>query len=165
MKPTLYPNMKKMTSIFFAGIVSITVATLSLRLTIFNSMATAASPAGETLVSTDTDTAYGEVFTYQINKEITFSDPAAQGNLLIHNPDTNKYMMTVDIVLADTGRSLVYTGLIKPGVSYNSAAMSSPQLEKGVYNCIAQICTRDPETLEPNGWLEVDVKVYVGEKP
>ncbi len=161
MKRKLYSNMKRMTSGFCVAIVCVTLTSLLLRLTVFDDMAiTATAPADETSVVAEEDS---ELFPYTISRKVYFDTPKSQGDFQIHNPETNKFYMTVTIIKPDTGENLLYTGFIKPGQSREKAALHI-QLPEGIYQCVAQITAFDPETLEPSGSEERDITLYVGQK-
>lgn len=171
MQRRLYSNIQRMTTVFWVSILCVTLSLLTLRLTVFSDMAPAAQPAfasGENPASEDESPqggmVGGESFPYQIRTKIYFSKPDAKGNVLISNPETNKYYMSVDILLADTRDSVLFTGFIKPGEARESMRLTR-ELKDGVYECEAEITAYDPDTLDEVGSLTQSVTLYIGEKP
>ncbi len=162
MKRKLYPNIKRMTSLFCVAIVCVTLTSLLLRLTVFSELAVTALAAPD-----ETSLALSEeesgLFPYTISRKVNFDSPQSQGNFQIHNPETNEFYMTVTIIKPDTGENLLYTGFIKPGQSRDKAALHI-QLPEGIYQCVAQVTAFDPETLEPSGNEERDITLYIGQK-
>jgi len=164
-KRKLYSNVKRLTTMFLVCIMAVTACTLTLRLTVFSDIASAETP--DTLsTGSDSTTGSGEgdLFTYQINQKIYFPRPDAMGNVLIRNPETNEYLMSVSIRLPDSKDDLIYTGYLKPGVPYDSASLNV-LLEEDVYDCVAEIRAYDLKTNEFKSKLEVPVQLYVGIKP
>lgn len=162
MKRKLYPNIKRITSLFCIAIVCITLTSLLLRLTVFNDLAVTALAAPDetpiTFVEEET-----ELFPYTISNKVNLDTPQSQGSFQIHNPESNEFYMTVTIIKPDTGENLLYTGFIKPGQSREKASLHI-ELPEGIYQCVAQIVAFDPETLEPAGSEERDITLYIGQK-
>ena len=178
MKRKLYSNIKRMTTTFAVCILCVTVSLLVLRLTVFSNMATSRpertptapisesppnSPSPEQPEDPTGDDG-GEQFPYQINRKIYFARPDSYGNVLIRNPETNDYYMSVDILLADSRDSVLFTGFIKPGETRDSAKLNR-ELPVGIYECVAEISAYDPETLDILGSLTQEVSLYIGKKP
>ena len=179
MKRKLYSNIKRMTTTFAVCILCVTVSLLVLRLTVFSNMAASRpertpassisepapdSPSPEQPEGNTGDDDDGEQFPYQINRKIYFARPDSYGNVLILNPETNDYYMSVDILLADSRDSVLFTGFIKPGETLDSAKLNR-ELPVGIYECVAEISAYDPETLDNLGSLTQEVSLYIGKKP
>jgi hypothetical protein len=105
MQQRLFSNIKRMTVLFCAAIVLVTIAALVSRLTFLSGMATA-EPAGlltggvaeEPIEDPDAD--------YVINSKIYFAQADGKGNILITNRETNPHYIRVDVRLNETGRSI-----------------------------------------------------------
>lgn len=165
----LYSSTRRMTTMFCTSIICITLAMLMLRLTVFSDMATAvAADSPETV-----DLAGGEIesgdseFPYRLNGKIYFSKSTAKGNVLILNPEANRYLLSINIVLPETKDSLYYTGSLAPGTPIDSARLSAAgqKLPDGEYRCIAEISAIDPETQTKVVTVEEEVTIYIGKKP
>lgn len=167
----LYSNTRRMTTLFCATIVCVTFVMLALRLTVFSDMATAVSAAAPSPVSTPAPdsseiTGDGE-FPYNLNGKIYFPKADSKGNVLILNPEGNKYLLNINIMLPETKDSLYYTGNIAPGTFIDTAKLSEAgqKLDNGIYKCVAEISAVDPETLIKVASDQKAVTVYIGERP
>lgn len=161
MRHKLYPNIRRMTNAFCIGILCVTVSVLALRLTVFSEMAAAPEGTSSGMVAS------GEEDGFEINGKIYFAAATAKGDVRITN-FSDKNLIKVNIVLADSGESILSTGFINPGASLNSRKMDSPgqTLEEGVYDCIAEISTYDPDDIKSViGTAEKEVRVYIAQKP
>jgi hypothetical protein len=159
-------NVRRMAAIFCAAIAIVTVSVLAMRLTVFSDSelapplpsASAAEPIepGEIEGSSD--------FPYKLNSRVFFPDAVSAGNVLIQNPETNKYLLSVDIVLPETRISLYYSGAIAPGEQIESAVMSAAgqKLMDGTYECTADISARDPETYQVVANEKKPVTIQIG---
>lgn len=163
MKRKLYPNMRRLTSLFSVAIVCVTLTTLLLRLTVFSDLAAMAASTKDDPASMVEPEEPG-LFPYSLSRKVHIPTPQARGEFKIKNPETNTYYMTVAVILPETGENLLYTGFIKPGESRETAALHIP-LEEGTYECIAEITAFDPITLEPRGSEEREITLYIGDKP
>lgn len=167
---TLYSNAKRMATMFCTAIIFSTVVMLGLRLTVFSDMAVTASVDSPKQPESTDIQSVGDAdgaFPYSINAKIYYPSADTKGNVLISNPDTNKYLLSVDIILPDTKVSLYYTGIISPGTSIDSAKLSAvgQKLADGVYECTAEISAIDPETMTRVAAENKQVTVYIGQKP
>lgn len=158
MKRKLYPNIKRMTSLFCVAILCVTVTSVVLRLTVFSEVAATTSTKEEELYTPEET-----LFPYTISRKVQFDTPQSKGSFRIENPETNEFYMTVSIILPQTDENLFYTGFIRPGEGREAAALHIP-LPNGVYDCVAEITTFDPDTLEPRGADRQDITLYIGEK-
>lgn len=166
----LYSSTKRMTTTFYTSIICVTLVILVLRLTVFSNMATTApadkkeTPSGAlegSEISGNSD------FPYQMNGKIYFENSDGYGNVLIQNPDTNNYLLNINIIQPESKDSLYYTGSIPPGSSIENARLSAngKRLENGKYECVAEISAIDPEDYRSVQSQEVPVTIYIGEKP
>ncbi|MDR2908459.1 MAG: hypothetical protein LBU86_01055 [Oscillospiraceae bacterium] len=163
MKRKLFPNVRRITTIFTISIFCVTLAALFLRLTVFSDLKALASP----VYSAENDPSALEdepgFFPYSMSRNVYFATPDSRGSFLISNPETNEYFMTVAVILPKTGENLLYTGFIMPGESLNDLALDIPQPE-GICECIAEITAYDPDTMRPVGSEQKDITLRVGEK-
>lgn len=138
---------------------------LLLRLVGFGEMAAApdSGPAGTSQTEIDGDSR----FPYRLNSKIVFSRPDSKGNVLIQNPETNKYLLNVTITMEGEKEPLYNTGLLTPGASVPSAKLgpAGQKLENGVYECTAIVSAIDPDTQAKVASEEKPVTIYIGEKP
>lgn len=159
----LFSNVRKMTNVFCAGILCVTISVLALRLTVFSDMATVAAPPKETLSHILTSEQDG----YKLNGRVYFSAADAKGDIFVQNLEGNEFIINVDFTLKDSGKSILTTGFIKPGNSLNSTRMNpvGQKLQNGVYDCIAEITAYDPDTLKSVGSATENIQVYIAERP
>lgn len=158
MKQSLYANTRRMTRTFCIVLAALTLLILVLRLTVFRDMTAAPE--------TDMETTSSDLLTYSINRQIYFSSPDAKGNILLENPATNNCYMSVDIIRPEDKKSLLYTGLLAPGKTIGSMALSEgSDLSVGVYECMAVVTAYDLDKREPLGKEEREVTLLVGVKP
>jgi hypothetical protein len=162
MKQKLFPNLKKMTTMFCIGIIVITFSTLTMRLTFLNGMAVV-PPV--TIQDSSIPASNASGLFYQINPKIYFATSESKGNILITNLETNNEYIRVNLTLNDTGRSIYYSGDIAPGTSIASVRLQGAALEEGVYECTATITAYDPQTKDKLGSEDEAVTVYIGVKP
>ncbi len=165
----LYSNAKRMAAMFCTAIIVSTLIMLILRLTFLSDMAvtvSADSPEAPN-AAVNSQIEGNSDFPYKLNSKIYYSDSKAMGNVLILNPETNKYLLKIDIILPDTKESLYYTGAITPGTSIENARLSEAgqKLKEGVYECVAEISAVDPETMQAVASEKKTVSVYIGVKP
>ena len=163
MRQTLFPNIKKMTTLFCIAIVFVTFTALTMRLTVLSGMAVAL-PVGT--IQSQSDSVSGQAgLTYQINPSVYFSSSDAKGNIFIKNLETNSEYIRVDLKLNDTGRSIYYSGDLKPGTSVDSVRLQGDPLSNGIYKCTATITAYSMDAKDKLGSSDVPVTVYVGVKP
>lgn len=165
----LYSNAKRMVTMFCTAIIFSTLVMLALRLTVFSDMAQSVpvnSPTAESEMQG------GEIdgnsdFPYKLNSKIYFPKSNATGNVLIMNPDTNQYLLRINIMLPETKDSLYYTGTISPGTSIDVASLTATgqKLDTGAYECIAEISAIDPETRMEIASEKKPVTINIGVKP
>jgi hypothetical protein len=164
MQQRLFPNIKRMTFVFCAAIVLITIVALISRLTFLSGMVPA-QPAGLTAGSVAEEPVEASDADYVINSKIYFAEVGGKGNILITNRETNPNYIRVDVCLNKTGRSIYYSGDIAPGTPIESVRLQDGPEEAGVYECTAFISAYDPDTRDKVGEEEIPVTVYIGVKP
>lgn len=163
MKRKLYPNVRRITTVFSIAILCMTLTTLLLRLTLFSDLAVlAASPAVKQ--SDDLQNDEPGLFPYSLSRNVYFATPESRGDFKISNPAANEYYMVVAVILPETGEQLLYTGFIMPGENRGELPLQIRPPE-GVYDCIAEITAYDPETLRARGTEQRDITLYIGQKP
>lgn len=167
----LYSKTRRMTTLFCATIICVTFVMLTLRLTVFSDMATVAPVMADTPESVslpDNSEISGEgEFPYKLNGKIYFPKTDSKGDVLILNPEGNKYLLNINIMLPETKDSLYYTGNIAPGTAIDSARLSEAgqKLKNGEYKCIAEISAVDPETMVKVAGEQKSVTIYIGQRP
>jgi hypothetical protein len=164
MQQRLFPNIKRMTVLFCAAIVLVTIVALVSRLTFLSGMVMA-KPAGLLTGDLHEEPVENPDADYTINSKIYFAEVGGKGNILITNRETNPNYIRVDVRLNNTGRSIYYSGDIAPGTPIDSVRLQDGPEEEGVYKCTAFISAYDPDTRDKVGEEEVPVTVYIGEKP
>lgn len=160
MQRKLFSNIRKITSAFCVSILCVTLSTLALRLTVFSDMAVAPESVESSMQSSEDGH-------YQLNRKIYFSAADAKGDLFLSNLSEDK-LIKVNIVLADSGQSILSTGFIKPGGTMNSSPLNplGMQLAEGRYDCIAEVAAYDESDVKTVlGTMEMEIEVYIGEKP
>lgn len=155
----LFPNIKRMTSMFCVGILCVTLSVLTLRLTVFSDMA-AAPQNTSSLLSSEQDG-------YSINSKIYFSSAKGKGDVFISNLEGNKYIIQVSVTPKDKDEAIIATGFLNPGVSIGATRMTpaGQKLKDGVYDCVAEISAHNLNDLKKVGSVMVNVQVYIGVKP
>lgn len=169
----LYSKTRRMTTLFCTTIISITFVMLGLRLTVFSDMASVApAESSESVSSLEGGEITGEGdFLYKLASKIYFPKADARADIrneaLVVNPEGNKYLLNINIMLPETKDSLYYTGNITPGTSIDSAKLSAAgqKLKNGVYPCVAEISAVDPDTMTKVASEQREVTIYIGERP
>ncbi|MDD4509387.1 MAG: hypothetical protein PHY23_00480 [Oscillospiraceae bacterium] len=85
------------------------------------------------------------MFNISINPEITLENGESDAELRIENVPGNRYLMSVEITLDDTGEVLYRSGLIEPNYHIQSAPLDK-KLAAGTYNATAVFTAHDPDT-------------------
>lgn len=165
MRQRLFPNIKRMTGIFCAGIILITFLTLVLRLTLLSGMAETIPTSGSLAQGSMQSGGNGDQPDYTINTKVYFASPDAKGNLRVTNSDHNEHYIRVDLRLNDTGKSVYYSGDIAPGTPINTIRLQGDPLEEGVYECTATITAYDMKTRDKVSNDEIAITLYIGIKP
>lgn len=80
-----------------------------------------------------------------MNTTPTFSDGAAEGNLMIVNEGVNRYPQIVEITRNDTGETIYTSGAIPVGSKLENAKLSV-DLPAGTYECTALFHNVDPDS-------------------
>ena len=168
----LHSNTKRITSIFCYAILGITMLTLTLRLTAFRDIAVTEagdsrpSPSGAPSAG-DGEISGGNDFPYTFNGRIYFPSSTESGNVLVENPESNTYLLSVDIVDNETNRSLYYTGAVEPGetIDYDRLSLDGRKLEDGVYEATANVAALSPNDFVTVQSEQMPVTIYIGERP
>lgn len=147
MNQKLFSNIKKMTTIFSIAILSLTVAILLLKVTVFRNVE--GNPVSVVKSEKKADDEQTYAFEYEISDRIVFSTAESPSNPRIKNSESNTALMQVNIIRNDNKRSIYISGYIHPGISQSTIKLQHTNLEKGVYECTAEITAFDPETFEP----------------
>ncbi|WRS26405.1 hypothetical protein U6B65_08560 [Oscillospiraceae bacterium MB08-C2-2] len=165
MKQKLFSNMKRLTSAFAISLLSVTLVVLVLCLTVFKdpqAVAVIGTPSEDS--SQSSQPADPDAPNFTLNSKIYFARPDSSGNLLFTNPAENSYKMSVNIILQETDKSVLFTGFVDPGESQEKKKLNV-ELAEGVYPCIAEITVYDLNTFEPKGTTKAEVTLYIGQKP
>lgn len=161
MKGKLYPNIRRLTNLFCIGILCVTLSVLTLRLTVFSSMAgTPPKAAANHMLLSEQDG-------YEINGRIYFSTTDSKGDVFITNLEGNTSVLQVDITLNSNGKSILTTGFINPGVTMGTAKLNptGQKLKDGVYDCVAEITALDPNSFKAMGSAKETLQIYIGVRP
>jgi hypothetical protein len=155
-----------MVTAFCTAIAIVTVAILAVRLTVFSDRAAPPESSGPAAEAQREDSPLegGSDFPYSLNANIFFPDSTSAGSVTVINPETNEYLLSVNIILPDTKVSLYYNGSVAPGETVSAAKLSAAgqRLINGTYHCVAEISARDPETLKTVASEEKPVTVQIG---
>ncbi len=101
-----------------------------------------------------------DTFSYSIKRNLVFDAASGDGDVKIENPAENRYLMAVELTLADGGEVLHRTGYLKPGQGIETLTLEEMPAP-GEYNAIAYFCAFDFETLDLLGILEQPVALTV----
>ena len=108
------------------------------------------------------DVLQGEI-RYNINKNPFFPNGYAQGDILLHNPQSSSYALQFRVYLADGSSNIpVYTSpVLQPG-TYISGDKLNRYLYAGTYPCTYSVAAFDPDDLHEqtgsaSGFLTVTV--------
>ena len=155
MKRKLYSNMRRMTTLFSIAIICVTLSALMLRLTVLGDLAVSGA-AGPAVVRVNS-----ELFPYTIARRVNFRTPESRGDFRIENPQSNEYYMSVDVILPETGKTVFYTGFIRPGDRRGQSALHI-QLPEGAHEAIARVTAYHPVTFQPRGSEDRSITLYIG---
>lgn len=97
-------------------------------------------------------------FNIAINSNMTCENGTL--NVGIENIPGNRYLMQVDLKLADTGEMIYSSGTIEPGY-YIDEGKCEKQLSPGEYKAVAVFTAIDEQTDEHMGQSEIEVKITV----
>lgn len=99
-------------------------------------------------------------FSYEIKRELVFSVASEPATLLLKNPRQNQYLMTLELVLEESGEVVLRTGALLPGQMIKKAALDE-KLVPGDYKATANICAVDAESGALAGVLTQPVTIVV----
>lgn len=99
-------------------------------------------------------------FSYEIKKNLVFSDTNSEAELLLKNPKQNGYLMVLELVLEDSQEVILRTGYLLPGQIIKNVALDE-ELSSGEYKVVANICAVDAQSYELVGILEQPLTVVV----
>ena len=99
-------------------------------------------------------------FSYEIKRELIFSAASEPAALLLKNPQQNQYLMTLELVLEESGEVVLRTGALLPGQMIKKAALDE-KLVPGDYKATANICAVDAESGTLAGVLTQPVTIVV----
>ena len=170
----LHSNTKRITTFFCYAMLGITLLALVLRLTAFRDMAVTVegdpkppSPSGASQAAASDEVSGGSDFPFTFNGKIFFPSSTEKGNVLVENPESNTYLLSVDIVDNETSRSLYYTGALEPGetIDYDRLSLDGQTLDDGVYECTANVAALSPNDFVTVQSEQTSVTIYIGERP
>lgn len=101
-----------------------------------------------------------DTFSYEIKEKIVFDDADSAGEILLKNPDKNRYLMQMTLIV--NGKSVLKTGYIPPGNMIETARLER-ELKKGKYQAVALIEAVSPENGSVVGQLKQPVEVILSE--
>lgn len=100
------------------------------------------------------------MFNISIASTVTFPDGESEGDLKIENPQSNSFLMSVDITRDDTGESIYHTDMIEPGYMVYSDKLGT-DLSAGIYPCTATFTAYDDDEREV-GRASAGITIQVG---
>ena len=100
------------------------------------------------------------MFSIEINSTPQMENGSAKANLKIQNPESNNYLMNVEIYLDSTGEKIYSSGLMKPN-QYIDTDNLSKVLGKGNYKCTASFFAYAPETYKLMGKVDAIINLSV----
>lgn len=80
-----------------------------------------------------------------INPTPVYANGKAEGNIRIENTPNNHYGFIVEVIRADTGDSILKTGVVEPGQFIENRQLDV-NLPAGKYDCMANFIAYDLET-------------------
>ncbi len=95
-----------------------------------------------------------------INPTPVYENGKAEGNIRIENIPNNHYAFVVDIILSDSGESIMKTGVIEPG-QYVEKRKLDVNLPAGRYDCMANFIAYDKETATEIGQTATTLELTV----
>lgn len=163
MKSKLYPNLKRMTTIFSVFIIAATLILLGIKITVFSDV----TPVAEASQSSDEKTSIitgDDTFPFSLNGKVYFNSFDSRGNFLIENFATSEFNLSVE-VYRDDGTKIFTSGTIAPGSSLANGKLEGASLDNGVYECTALLSAKSLEDGSVIREREVPITVYIGVKP
>lgn len=100
------------------------------------------------------------MFNISIASLVEFPDGTSEGEVKIENSPANRYLMQVDIALADTGQVIYSSPILEPNYHIQTAALDV-DLDPGVYDAVATFHALDPDTEAEVGQAGAQMKINV----
>lgn len=100
------------------------------------------------------------MFNVSIGSVLDFKDANSKAVANIENIPANRYYMSVDITLDDTGETVYSSKGIKPGQYIDEISLSKA-LAPGEYPATARFTAYQPDTYEVEGHVAVKIYIYV----
>lgn len=100
------------------------------------------------------------MFNISIASVVQFPNGSSEGELRIENVPGNRYLMSVQITLDDTGETVYESGIIEPDHHIQRDVLAVP-LAKGDYDATATFTALDPQTEEEVGTAAAKVLLQV----
>lgn len=100
------------------------------------------------------------LFGYRINLAPTFSAESKRGDLEVHNPAFNSYILVVELCLADSEQVIYRSQYIPPDHNLPAVWLNDP-LEIGSYSAVAYLNLIDPKTMQLADILEQPLTLQV----
>ena len=97
-------------------------------------------------------------FSYEIKETLSFETGDSKGKLLLKNPEVNRYLMYLEIVVDD--EQVLKTGNIAQGQIIKEAKLDV-KLSKGEYNATAYIYAVDPESYNTVGVVTQPITIKI----
>jgi hypothetical protein len=134
----LYPNVKRITSLFCFAIIMLTVGLFALRLTALRDMvrdevSAPPVPTHEEIMIN------GTAFGYVLFSEIDFASPDSYGSINVENIEGNSFRMRLEIIYDITDRSVYLSPFLRPGDRISSMQLQGLPLPPGEHRCTAII--------------------------
>lgn len=101
------------------------------------------------------------MFNISIANVVRLQTGNSEGEFNIENSPANRYLMQVDISLADTGEVIYSSDIIEPNYHIKYAKLDTV-LPAGTYNCVATFHALDPETEQEIGQAACAMTIIVG---
>lgn len=100
------------------------------------------------------------MFNISIANVVQLQTGNSEGEFNIENSPANRYLMQVDISLADTGETIYSSDIIEPNYHIKYAKLDKV-LPAGTYNCVATFHALDPETEQEIGQAACAMTIIV----
>lgn len=156
----LFPNLKKMTTIFCIAIAVITVGFLLVRLLVFGG-ATPKAPGAPT--TNTSDVAVPDDLNIELSDKLTFANPTEVASLRVKIAKEQEEKVGIRILRNDDNKEIYKSPQLSAGDRKLNVMLSRSDMPKGTYNCTAEITTYDPVTQQPLGTYTRNITVVIKE--
>jgi len=159
----LFPNIRKITTVFCLSIIFITIGLFALRLTALSDMVQANGGGGPRLHEVEIA---GTPFVYRVVDSLEFESPSARSmsrSALAENAEENDFYMRLEIIYDITGRSIYLSPFLSPGASISSGYLQGVPLVQGEHRGTAVITVYDPATRRQLGSRSHSIMIEIGE--